>query len=76
MSVKEVEEEVSGVLLGDEFEVGWDCEVRLERFLGGFRDEIIFPGFCGRKDVDLGMSGHAVPSSVMRAFILERGVRR
>ena len=74
VSVKEVEEEVSGVLLRDEFEVGWGCKVRLERFLGRFRDEIILLGFCGRKDVDLGASGHVIPSFVMRAFIFERGV--
>ena len=74
VSVKEVEEEVSGVFFRDEFEVGWSCEVRPEWLLGGFRDEVVLLRLCRRKDVDLGASGHVVSSFAMRVFILERGV--
>ena len=74
VSVKEVKEEVSGVFFGDEFEVRWGCEIRPERLLGRFRDEVVFLRLCGRKDVDLGTPGHVVSSFVMRVFILERGV--
>ena len=74
VSVKEVKEEVSGVFFRNEFEVGWGCEVRPERLLGRFRDEVVFLRFCRRKDVELGASGHVVSSFVMRVFILERGV--
>ena len=74
VSIKEVEEEVSGVFFGDEFEVGRGCEVRPERFLGRFRDEVVFLGLRRGKDVVLGASGHVVSSFVMRVFILERGV--
>ena len=74
VSVKEVEEEVSGVFFRDKFEVGWGCEVRSKWLLGGFRDEVVFLGLCRRKDVDLGASGHVVSSFAMRVFILKRGV--
>ena len=74
VSVKEVEEEVSGVFFRDELEIGWGCEIRPERLLGGLRDEIVFLRLCRREDVDLGASGHVVSSFVMRAFIPERGV--
>ena len=74
VSVKEVEEEVSEVFFGDEFEIRWGCEIRPERLLGRFRDEVVFLRLCRRKDVDLGASGHVVSLFVTRAFILERGV--
>ena len=74
VSVKEVKEEVSGVFFRDEFEVRWGCEIRPERLLGRFRDEVVFLRLCRRKDVDLGAPGHVVSSFVMRVFILERGV--
>ena len=74
MSVKEVEEEVSGVFFRDEFKVGWGREVRPEWLLGRFRDEVVFLRLCRGKDVDLGASGHVASLFVMRVFILERGV--
>ena len=74
MSVKEVEEEVSEVFFRDEFKVRWGCEIRPERLLGRFRDEVVFLRLCRREDVDLGAPGHVVSSFVMRVFILERGV--
>ena len=74
VSVKEVKEEVSGVFFRDEFEVGRGCEIRPERLLGRFRDEVVFLRLCRREDVDLGASGHVVSSFAMRVFIFERGV--
>ena len=74
VTVKEVEEEVSGVFFRDEFEVRWGCEIQLERLLGRFRDEVVFLRLCRREDVDLGASGHVVSSFAMRVFIFERGV--
>ena len=74
VSIKEVEEEVSGVFFRDEFEIRWGCEIRPERFLGRFRDEVVLLRLCRGKDVDLGVSGHVVSSFVTRVFIFERGV--
>ena len=74
VSVKEVEEEVSGVFFRDELEIGWGCEIRPERLLGGLRDEIVFLRLGRGKDVDLGASGHVVSSCATMVFILERGV--
>ena len=74
VSVKEVKEEVSEVFFRDEFEVRWGCEIRSERFLGRFGNEVVFLRLRRRKDVDLGVPGHVVSSFVMRVFILERGV--